>query len=94
MTEETRDAVPGMTITCQEVVELVTDYLEGELDDATRAELEAHLALCPGCDAYLTQMRVTIAELGHVPVETLSEAAHDDLMAAFRSFHAPGSAGT
>jgi len=94
MTEETRDAVPGMTITCQEVVELVTDYLEGELDDSTRAELEAHLALCPGCDAYLTQMRVTIDELGHVPVESLSEEAQDGLMAAFRSFHAPGSAGT
>ncbi|HTE72924.1 MAG TPA: zf-HC2 domain-containing protein [Actinomycetes bacterium] len=94
MTEETRDAVPGMTITCQEVVELVTDYLEGELDDSTRAELEAHLALCPGCDAYLTQMRATIDELGHVPVESLSEEAQDGLMAAFRSFHAPGSAGT
>jgi anti-sigma factor RsiW len=94
MTEDTRDPVPGTTISCQEVVELVTDYLEGELDEATTTELEAHLALCPGCDAYLTQMRATIDELGHVPVETLSEQAQDDLMTAFRTFHAPGSAGT
>ena len=94
MTEDTRNPVPGMTITCQQVVELVTDYLEGELDDATRAELEAHLALCPGCDAYLSQMRTTIDELGHVPVESLSEQAQSDLMAAFRAFHAPGPAGT
>jgi len=94
MTQDIRNPVPGMTISCQEVVELVTDYLEGELDEAMRTELEAHLALCPGCDVYLTQMRATIDELGHVPVDTLSEQAQDDLVAAFRNFHAPGSAGT
>ena len=94
MTGDTRDPVPGTTISCQQVVELVTDYLEGELDEATRTEMEAHLALCPGCDAYLTQMRATIDKLGHVPVGTLSEQAQDDLMNAFRTFHAPGSAGT
>ena len=94
MTKDTRNPVPGMTISCQEVVELVTDYLEGELDDATRAELEAHLALCPGCDAYIAQMQATIDELGHVPVDTLSEEAQNDLVAAFRTFHAPGPAGT
>ncbi|MEP6762095.1 MAG: zf-HC2 domain-containing protein [Sporichthyaceae bacterium] len=90
MTEGTRSSATGLTISCQEVVELVTDYLEGELDDATRAELEAHLALCPGCGIYLEQMRQTIDELGHVPVESLSEQAQNDLVAAFRTFHAPG----
>jgi anti-sigma factor RsiW len=94
MTEDTRNPVPGMTISCQEVVELVTDYLEGDLDEATRTELEAHLALCPGCDAYLRQMRVTIDELGHVPVDSLSEQAQGDLVTAFRTFHTPGPAGT
>jgi len=88
MTEDTRR--PGMTISCQEVVELVTDYLEGDLDEPTRAELEAHLELCPGCHVYLEQMRQTIGELGHVPVDTLSEQAQDELVAAFRTFHAPG----
>jgi anti-sigma factor RsiW len=76
------------------VVELVTDYLEDELDDATRSELEAHLALCPGCDTYLEQMRQTIEQLGHVPVDTLSEQAQDDLVAAFRTFHKPGASGS
>jgi anti-sigma factor RsiW len=94
MTDDTGNPVPGMSITCQQVVELVTDYLEGELDEPTRTELEAHLALCPGCDAYLTQMRTTIEELGHVPVETLSEQAQNDLVAAFRTFHVPGPGGT
>ena len=78
---------PGMGITCQEVVELVTDYLEGQLDDALREELEAHLALCGGCEAYLEQMRSTIRRLGHVPVETLGEQAQSDLLATFRTFH-------
>jgi len=81
--------VPGLTITCTEIVEVVTDYLEGEVDEALRAEIEAHLSLCPGCDAYLDQMRETIRVMGRVPVETLSDDAREDLMAAFRSFTAP-----
>jgi anti-sigma factor RsiW len=85
---------PGMSISCQEVVEIVTDYLEGQLDEATRTELEAHLALCPGCDLYLEQMRATIDELGHVPVESLSEQAQSDLMSAFRTFHDAGTGTT
>jgi anti-sigma factor RsiW len=88
----TDGVAPGMTISCQEVVEIVTDYLEDELDDATRTELEAHLALCPGCDNYLAQMRETIERLGHVPVETLGEQAQADLVAAFRTFHGSGRA--
>jgi anti-sigma factor RsiW len=89
-TDGTGAVAPGMTITCQEVVELVTDYLEDELDDATTTELEAHLALCPGCQVYVQQMRLTIDELGHVPVDSLSEQAQSDLVAAFRTFHRPG----
>jgi anti-sigma factor RsiW len=81
--------VPGMTITCTEIVEVVTEYLEGQVDEALRAEVEAHLALCPGCDHYLDQMRETIRLVGRVPVESLSDAARDDLMAAFRTFHTP-----
>jgi anti-sigma factor RsiW len=81
--------VPGLTITCTEIVEVVTDYLEGQIDDALRTEIEAHLALCPGCDNYLEQMRETIRVMGHVPVHSLSDTARDDLMAAFRTFHPP-----
>jgi anti-sigma factor RsiW len=74
---------PGLGIDCAEVVELVTDYLEGAVDEPLRAEIEAHLALCPGCDAYLAQMRATIDLLGHVPVETLSPQAREELVTAF-----------
>ncbi len=89
MSEHTDGLTPGLTISCTELVEIVTDYLEDQVDDDLRTEIEAHLALCPGCDAYLEQMRATIRVLGRVPVESLSEEARDDLVAAFRSFRAP-----
>ncbi len=78
---------PGLRIDCADLVELVTEYLEGALDEPTAAETEAHLALCPGCDVYIAQMRKTIQVLGHVPVESLSDEAVADLMAAFRDFN-------
>jgi anti-sigma factor RsiW len=77
-------SAPGLTISCQEVVELVTDYLEGVLDSDTAAEVEAHLGLCEGCNIYVQQMRETIHALGRVPVDSLSEAAQADLVRAFR----------
>ena len=76
-------------LSCQELVELVTDYLEDAIDQATRDEIEAHLALCGPCQIYLDQMRTTIDVLGHVPVETLTDQAKADLVAAFRDFRAP-----
>lgn len=49
---------------CQDFVELVTDYMEGSLPAATRAEFEAHIVECDGCEAYLAQMRQTIRAIG------------------------------
>jgi anti-sigma factor RsiW len=84
MTGMGNGAEPGWTIRCDEVVELITDYLEGTLDPGTAAELEAHLALCTGCAEYLTQMRQTLRTVGSIPRDTLSEQARTDLLAAFR----------
>jgi hypothetical protein len=47
-------------LTCQELVELVTGYLENALGPADRARFDAHLAECPGCEIYLRQMRTTL----------------------------------
>ncbi len=47
-------------MTCQELVELVTDYCEGALSQAEREAFDAHLALCPGCVTYVEQMRTTM----------------------------------
>lgn len=71
-------------IACIELVEMLTDYLEGVLPPDEMAAVEAHLDVCPPCRVYLEQMRATIDVLGTVPVQTLSEDAYDTLLAEFR----------
>jgi anti-sigma factor RsiW len=73
-------------LTCREVVELVTNYLEGALSRRERRRFEAHIAACDGCTAYLDQMRLTIDALGRVPESSLSPAARDELTRAFRGW--------
>ncbi len=75
---------PGLT--CIQVVELVTSYLEGGLSEADRARFDAHLSACDGCTNYLDQMRVTIAVVGRVREEDLSDEAKAGLVAAFRGW--------
>ena len=75
-------------LTCRELVELVTDYLEERMAPAERARFEEHLAACPGCQAYLEQLRVTVAALGRLPPERLTETVREDVLAAFRDWHA------
>jgi anti-sigma factor RsiW len=87
MSDEQR--TPGLTVHCQEIVELVTNYLEGTLDPDMTAEVEAHLQLCDGCDIYVEQMRATIRALGEVPVATLSQEAQAELERAFRDMRGP-----
>ncbi|MGC4111503.1 MAG: zf-HC2 domain-containing protein [Nocardioides sp.] len=70
-------------MTCQELVELVTAYLEGALSDDERTAFEEHLALCPGCDRYLEQFRTTIDLVGELPEESLSVSVREDLLGAF-----------
>jgi anti-sigma factor RsiW len=75
-------------VDCVELVELVTDYLEGALDDDRRRAIEAHLSTCDGCQAYLEQMRHTTQHLGHLPLQEaqdLPDGARRDLLAAFRA---------
>ena len=73
-------------LSCQELVELVTDYLEGALEEPARQRFEEHLAVCAGCRTYLDQMRETVSRLGEIPVATLSEAARAELLTTFRDF--------
>jgi len=71
-------------LTCQDFVELVTEYLEGALDEDTARRFEEHLALCPGCETYLSQMKETASRLGEIPVESLSAETQVTLLSAFR----------
>lgn len=71
-------------LTCKELVELVTDYLEGALPPAERVRFDEHLSTCPFCTTYLDQMRETIRTLGHLPEEEISPEALEVLLQAFR----------
>jgi anti-sigma factor RsiW len=73
-------------LSCRELVELVTDYLEGTLPPGDRARFEAHISGCDGCTTYVEQMRLTLDLLGEVPPESLSPRAEADLRAAFRGW--------
>jgi anti-sigma factor RsiW len=73
-------------MTCREFVELVTDYLEGRLPRAERERFEAHVAICPGCQAYIAQMEATLRALGRIPEDSLSPAASEELLHAFRGW--------
>lgn len=71
---------------CQELVELVTDYLEDALPALERARFDAHLAECDGCDRYLEQMRQTIRLLGRLSAEQMTPEARARLLAEFRDW--------
>jgi anti-sigma factor RsiW len=72
-------------ISCRQVVELITDYLEGELATDDRLIVERHLAECEGCAAYLEQMRETIRITGALRDEDVPSEVMDPLMEAFRN---------
>ena len=73
-------------ITCQEVVELVTDYLERALPSDEATLFEQHLNFCDGCIVYVEQMRSTVASVGRVREEDVPPEAKDRLMTAFREW--------
>jgi anti-sigma factor RsiW len=74
-------------LACRELVELVTEYLEGTLPERDRELVEEHLAGCPPCRAHLQQMRDTIRLLGALTEEDVDPRARDELLYAFRDWH-------
>lgn len=75
-------------LVCQQVVELVTDYLEGALSPADRRRFEAHLATCPNCTEYLAQMRATIALTGTLTPADLTPEMRAEFTALYRRWRA------
>jgi predicted anti-sigma-YlaC factor YlaD len=71
---------------CIEVVEVVTDYLEGTMAARKRRLLEEHLTACDGCDAYIEQMRRTIEVSGRLREEDVPPELEERLLAAFESW--------
>ncbi len=73
-------------MTCQELVELVTDYFEGAMPASERERFDEHLGNCPYCVIYLDQLRQVIATLGRLDAEPLSPQARDALLSGFRNW--------
>ena len=73
-------------LSCQEIVELITDYFEGALARETTSLFEEHLNFCDGCEIYLDEMRATIATVRNVDnVEAaMPEETRQKLLQAFR----------
>jgi anti-sigma factor RsiW len=69
-------------LTCRELVEVLTDYLEGALEPDERAEIERHLVICRGCQTYVEQFRSTIDLLGRI-----ADEPHEPAGAALTIFH-------
>ena len=81
-----REIVTEAELTCKELTELITDYLEERLPHNERVRLEQHLSGCTGCVTYLDQMRLTIKALGAKPRVEIPQAIESDLLQAFRGW--------
>ena len=73
-------------MTCREVVELMTDYMEGALSAAERDRFETHIAGCDGCRAYLAQMRATAAVVGKLADLPVPPELERQLLQAFKDW--------
>jgi anti-sigma factor RsiW len=71
-------------LACAEVVEIVTDYVEGAMSAAEAGRLERHLEFCPGCSEYLDQMRTIAGSLGGLTEASIPAGMRDELIKAFR----------
>jgi predicted anti-sigma-YlaC factor YlaD len=76
-------------VTCQQLVELVTDYFEGALQPRTMSQVEEHLVLCDGCATYVEQMQATSASLREL-ADPRSPVPPDSVLAALRAKRAAG----
>ncbi len=72
--------------TCQEFVELATEYLEGKLAPSEQTRFEEHIAVCEGCSMYLEQMRQTIQITGKLTEESIPEEVQESVLRAFRGW--------
>jgi anti-sigma factor RsiW len=83
------DFAPG-ELTCQELAEIITDYLEGALSPLDRTRFEDHLAECDDCALYVQQLRTTIAVSGRIAEDDLAPAMRSELLEAFRGWAGRG----
>jgi len=73
-------------LSCKELTELITDYVEGRLSLMQRMRFKLHLGLCRDCREYLRQMRLTVRTLGRLPEESLTPAIREKLLEQFNDW--------
>lgn len=78
--------MPERHVACQEIVELVTDYLEHALDSEIAARFEEHINFCDGCEAYLGQVRTTIETISEIEPEDVPAETSARLLDTFRGW--------
>ena len=71
-------------VTCQQLVEALTGYLDGVVDAELRTDIERHIVFCRGCSAYVEQMRETIALVGRIAQDHPDDKQTGELLALFR----------
>lgn len=74
-------------LTCQELVELVTDYLEEALPANDKDCFERHLTTCSGCRNYLEQIRTSVKLAGRLKEEELQSPIKEELLKTFRNWN-------
>jgi hypothetical protein len=77
---------PARPLDCNELVELVTAYLDESLDLETRSRFDMHLLECDGCENYLQQFRTTVSTVGKICDDEIDADFRDRLLNAFRDF--------
>ncbi len=73
-------------MSCKELVELVTDYLEGALSPADRQRFDLHIGKCDWCKLYVDQIRLTIQAAGELTEDFVDPRAKNELLAVFRDW--------
>lgn len=73
-------------LACRELVEIITDYLEGKLPEPESARLELHLEGCRGCRTYLEQMKQTITLAGKLTEDSVQPEAREELLSVFQKW--------
>jgi anti-sigma factor RsiW len=77
-------------LTCREIVQLMTEYLEDTMSTKTRLRFERHVAICPACRGFLAQMREMLRLSGDITEESLPPQMRHDLLVAFRQWRPHG----
>ncbi|PKN59392.1 MAG: anti-sigma factor [Deltaproteobacteria bacterium HGW-Deltaproteobacteria-14] len=73
-------------LSCQELTELVTAYLEGRLGLLDRLRFRMHIGMCQHCRTYLREQKLVIAAVGHLPAEPIPDGVRDELLDRFRDW--------